>query len=95
MAKWLFIHRPYLQRYLLDQQKNTHVALLDPGALYLLHSQAFQLIRNVCQWLCKRKSRTVFVLGGTELLLVLFQVAILFVPSPFGMLGALSTHGQC
>lgn len=61
----------------------------------MLHSQAFQLIRNVCQWLCKRKSRAVFVLGGTELLLVLFQVAILFVSSPFGMLGALSTHGQC
>lgn len=71
-----------------------HFTLPDPSAVYLLHSEALKLIRNVCQWLYKRKRWVVFVLLSPELLLP-FPAVTLFVLSFAGTVCALSTHWQC
>ena len=77
-----------------SKKKNPHFTLPDPGAVYFLHSEALKLIRNVCQWLYKRKCWIVFVLVSTELLLP-FLAVIPFVPSFAATACALSTRHPC
>lgn len=98
MAKGLFIItaicKDICETSKKKKKKNRHFTLPDPGAVYLLHSEALKLVRNVCQRLYKRKCWVVFVLVSTELLLP-FLAVILFVPSFAGTVYALSTRCQC